>query len=370
MGRILMVSKPVVPPWNDSSKNLVRDLASHMRRHQAMVMTRRGEGELTVGVQSEPIYPRGTASFAPGLRDNAIVLARLLAGPGRDLWHFFFAPNRRSSRACAIASRARRVPTVQTVCSAPAETQDVGELLFADRTVVLSRHTEALFIEAGVPREAVRRIAPCASPLSPPTDATRTEERRALGLPEHAKLLVYPGDLEFGGGAELSLRAFASMTASKDAYMVMACRAKTPRAQAAEVQLRELSRELDVDRRMSWLGETPRIHALLGCADVVLLPATSLYAKMDLPMVLIEAMFLSRPVVVAEGTPAAELTEDGAGRSCVAEPDALAATLDELLADDAGRRDLGEGARLAAEKRYHPATMAAAYEALYDELLG
>ena len=31
MARILMVSKPVAPPWNDSSKNLVRDVAGHLR---------------------------------------------------------------------------------------------------------------------------------------------------------------------------------------------------------------------------------------------------------------------------------------------------------------------------------------------------
>ena len=30
MPDVLLVSKPIAPPWHDSSKNLVRDLASHL----------------------------------------------------------------------------------------------------------------------------------------------------------------------------------------------------------------------------------------------------------------------------------------------------------------------------------------------------
>ena len=35
-----------MPPWNDSSKNLVRDLAGHLESHQAQVLIRRGQQEL------------------------------------------------------------------------------------------------------------------------------------------------------------------------------------------------------------------------------------------------------------------------------------------------------------------------------------
>ncbi|MDH4281277.1 MAG: hypothetical protein OEV36_01370 [Myxococcales bacterium] len=38
MAQVLYVSKPVAPPWNDSSKNLVRDVAGHLRRHRPIVM--------------------------------------------------------------------------------------------------------------------------------------------------------------------------------------------------------------------------------------------------------------------------------------------------------------------------------------------
>ena len=43
MAEVLFVSKPVAPPWNDSSKNLVRDIAGHLRRHSPVLMGRAGQ---------------------------------------------------------------------------------------------------------------------------------------------------------------------------------------------------------------------------------------------------------------------------------------------------------------------------------------
>ncbi len=368
MGRILMVSKPIAPPWNDSSKNLVRDLAGHLERHEAVTLCRRGDPALA-GHHCERIYPAGSGAFAPALRDNAIVLARLLAGRRHDLWHFFFAPNPRSSKACELAARVRGAPTVQTVCSAPAEGSDLNELLFADRTVVLSEHTEQRLLAAGVPPESLRRIPPCSRPLSPLSPDARSEMRGALGIGDSTPMLAYPGDLEFSRGAARCLEALAALGDRSDVTLVMACRAKTAAARAAEAQLRELASRLGLGPRVRWVGETDRIHDLIGCADVVLLPSETLFAKMDLPMVLIEAMFLARPALVLAGTPAAELAEQGGARAVEHRADALTAAVVELLDGPDARTRLGLRAREVAIERYHPDAMAGAYEALYDELL-
>jgi glycosyltransferase involved in cell wall biosynthesis len=367
--RVLMVSKPVAPPWNDSSKNLVRDLAFHMQRHRATVMTRAGVDLGSAQVTRALVYGRAATRFAPALADNARVFARLLGDRGHDLWHFFFAPNPRSSAAGKLAARARRMRTVQTVCSAPAATSELETLMFADRIVVLSRSTEQRLSAAGVSPDRLRRIAPAVSPLAPPSDAERQRVRNSFQLSPEKALVVYPGDVEFSGGAECMLRAHARVRSGHDATLVLACRAKTPAARAHELRLRKLASELHVAETTVFIGETPQIHALLGCADVVALPADTLYAKMDLPLVLIEAMMLARAVVTATGTASAELADDAAALAVAPSVDAVADAISGLLADAAARRSLGERARRAALERYHPQMMASAYETVYDELL-
>lgn len=362
MAAVLLVSKPVEPPWNDSSKNLVRDLAKAMVRHEPTVLGRRG-GPGLAGVQTRAVHPpRHQKSFAPAAAEQLGVLGMLATERRAELWHFFFAPNPRTSTAGRWLGRARSRPTVHTVCSAPAEGADLSQVLFADRTVVLSAHTERRFRLAGV--DPVR-IPPCVPPLSPPTEAARRAARHALQLPPDAPVVVYPGDLEFGRGARTTVEAFARLR--ERPVLAIACRAKTPAARAAEVELRELALRR-APGRVHFLGETSRIHDLLGTADVVALPSETLYAKMDYPLVLLEAMALGRPVVVAEGTAAAELVEHGAlGSPAHVEP--LTQTLERLLADPSLAARAGERGRAAALTHFSPSAMARAYERVYDELL-
>jgi glycosyltransferase involved in cell wall biosynthesis len=369
MARILMVSKAVAPPWNDGSKNLVRDLACNLRHHSAVIMTHAGSASSLPNVAYEPVYARRPARFAPALADNARVMARLLTGRAYDLWHFFFAPNPRSSQACAWAARLRRTPTVQTVCSAPAVSADLKSLLFADRSVVLSRSSEARALDAGVPWGSLRRIAPAVAPLAPLSASSAAGARARLGLPADRPLVVYPGDLEFSLGAERMLRAAAVLRHKHDLVLALACRMKTRAAREHEHRLQALAANLGIGDRVVWIGETPLIHQLLGAADVVALPAENLYAKVDLPLVLIEAMLLERAIVVAHGTPAVELCDGEAGIAVAAEVDAVAESIGRLLDDSHARMLLGARARKAAIERFDPLVVASAYEALYDELL-
>jgi len=369
MARVLFVSKPVAPPWNDSSKNLVRDVVSHMTRHQPVVLGPVGADTRLGRATVDAIYPAARGGFAPGLIDNGRVLSRLLLGAKHDLWHFFFAPNPRTSTVARVTSAVRRQRTVQTVCSAPRADIDPRQVLFADRTVVLSRHTETRLLNAGVDASSLVRIPPAAPRLEAPTAEQRIATRAHLGLPADAPLVLFPGDLEFGTGAERSMQVVAALPSSLGACLVMACRAKTPRAKDEETRLRALASTMGLSDRTYWLGETPRILDLLGASDVVLLPSETLYAKMDLPLVLLEAMALARPVVVVTGVPSAELAEGGGAIAVEAGVPALCEAVGRLLESASARSSLGQRGRDVAQATYDPATVASAYETVYDALL-
>jgi phosphatidylinositol alpha-1,6-mannosyltransferase len=367
MAEVLFVSKPVVPPWHDSSKNLVKDLACAMTRHTPLVMGRRAEASTLGSVEALPVYRRA-GGFAPGLADQAAVFRCLLGSRRGQLWHFFFAPNPKSSMAGRFAARLRGRKTLHTVCSAPREGADLSRVLFADLTVVLSRATEERLLASGVEAARLRRVPPAIVPLTPPDDARRRALRAEFELPA-GPLSIFPGDLEFGSGGSLAIESLAAMP---EAHLVMACRAKTPAAAVAEAELRARARTLGLEERITWVGETPRIHDYLACADVVTLVSETLYAKMDYPLVLLEAMSLSRPVMVASGTPAAELAGAVAQSGCAAvapERDAMLKVLRPLLDDAQARDEAGRAAREYVLEQHAPAPMAAAYEALYDELL-
>lgn len=364
--RVLLVSKPVAPPWDDSSKNLARDVATLARTVWPTVFTDAvGQRVLSAHGLGRDQLLTVPSVFSRPVPPSWFALGRLLRAPRNELWHFFFAPNRRSSSAARATAWLRRARTVHTVCSQPKRGPEDRRLLFADVTVVLSEHTERALSACSWPAGALRRIAPGVPRLRPLSSGERVRYRRRFGLPEQEAVLLYPGDLEFGDGAPKMLEATARMRCP--AHLVMACRPKTPAAAEVQRRLAQSPAARRLGTRLHWVGRTEDILGLVGSADVVALPTVDFYAKMDLPLVLIEAMWMERAVVVAAGSPAEELARGDAAKA-VHRTEMLTATLDALCDDDAARLSLGHRAAASAAARYDARRMVAAYEQLYAEL--
>lgn len=368
MAEVLFVSKPVAPPWNDSSKNLVRDIAGHLTRHSPVLMGRPGQANPIDRGRVEVVYGAPTsAGFAPGVRENLGVLRHLLLRHPADVWHFFFAPNPKSSAAGRWAGALRRVPSVHTVCSVPAEGVAAKRILFADVTVALSRTAYERFRQEGVSETALRVIPPSVPPLARPTALERAQLREKHDVPGAAPVWIYPGDLEFGGGAEIALQGFAAW-GRPEAVLLMACRRKTRQADEALSQLVAQAKKWGIESRIRWVGETRHIHELLALSDFVVMANRTAYAKMDYPLVALESMCLARPVLVGKGTPSAELAEEGGAIAVETEGEAVAEAIESLSVDEAAYRGVGDKARALVTSKFSPQEVAAAYEMLYDEL--
>lgn len=375
--RVLVVSKPLSPPFNDGSKNVARDVLLGLRALDLGA----GDAALDVsyfvdsgakdaGLGGSPI----PLHVATGLRMRALMFQHLIADRSHDLWHFYFAPNAMSSWAAELArfvhsqvrGRDKPIPTVQTVCSAPEDAHAALPYLFADRVVCTSQRTRDAFLDVGVPRERVSTIEPTV-PQPPGPVIDRPAARRLFALPEDKRLVLYPGDLEFSRGAEVMVRALAQLPS--DVALLMACRPKTPAAAQKEQSLRALARELGLSHRIYWLGEVASMWPVFAASDLLVLPAETLYAKVDLPIVCLEAMSVGLPVVVAKDTSAAELERGGAAVTVAPNPISVSDKVGALLQSPTELTALARAGRRAATERFAPARAARAYADLYAELL-
>jgi glycosyltransferase involved in cell wall biosynthesis len=359
---VLLVSKPLAPPWNDGSKNLAHELA----RGLASLGDRPVHAFVPRGTK-EPIL--GRAHVVPSCtldrRTTLAMLTTLATERTSGLWHFVSAPTARTARLARAFASLRGRRTVQTLASAPPSEVRLGTVVFADRVIALSRHTRDRALAEGVAPSRLRLVPIAITPPQAPAPAAVEALRRAYGLAPNRVVVTFPGDLEHGRGADTIVEACARMSARARVTLVLACRDKTPASAARRARLtgRALGAGLDVRA----LGEVPAMHALLAASDIVALPTDSLYAKVDHPLVLLEAMHLGRPVLVSEGSAAYELAEDGGAIGAAFEASALAAELDRLAGDSALRARWSERARGLAGRRTVRA-MALAYESIYSEL--
>jgi phosphatidylinositol alpha-1,6-mannosyltransferase len=363
--KVLIVSKPVVPPFHDGSKSLVLALCSAME----------GGVDLSVlGAKAHPVagakvvglYPspgQSGSRFAPSLFDNAKALAYLGVERQSQVWHFVFAPNPRAAKAIRQLRRVRPRPSLQTIASPPRDFSNIDQLLFGDVVVAQSEWTRRQILAHSERGQEVTVIYPPLRPPPQPSSEQKAEVRRRLGLRPDQPMIVFPGDLEFGGGAE-RCAAIAKYLPKElnDTQVVLACRHKTAKAQSIERQLRSELRHLPI----TFSGELPSLFPLLAAAEAVVFPVADLFGKVDLPISLLEAAALGVPVVVADDGPASEV--QGAVKLPIDDSAAWVSALVRLSRDEAHRTAVCDEGRAGIAERHAAPRVASRYAALYRQL--
>jgi len=358
--RILLVTKPLSPPWNDSGKVVPRDLAAAgPGRHELHVLTSRGDATAwPEGVRAHAVY-----APAPGGGAARLARPRMMAAVWRrrrefDALHFFFQPHPAAARAARLLSAVCGAPSLHTALSAPREDLAAARVLFSPVTVTLSRATARRLACAGRPEPRV--IPPGLSDLDPVPDARAAAARAQLGI--EGSFVLYPGDYDFSGGYDLLVNAWAG--APDLPLLVLAGRDKTPAAAEVRARLERRASDLGLSARVRFAGTVEDMPALLAASSGVLFPARSLYAKSDVPIVLLEAWRSARPVWASDLPPLSELTQ-GLDAVLPGEPAAWAEAVRRIPAEGAS---LGAAGRVRLLDRYTARGMRAAYDALYDEV--
>jgi glycosyltransferase involved in cell wall biosynthesis len=368
---VLFVSKPIAPPFHDGSKCLVRDVARNLTRIDPVVLSTPGAPPLSAApgarrVRSVSAY--GTpGAFTPALSANLRAASWLLLRSRASVWHFVFAPNPRTSSAGRFLSRLRGVPVVQTVASPPRSFERPERLFFGSVLVAQSAWTrraiETSHEASGLPVPRLFVIPPPVPELSLPTAEAVATARASLELGPRAQFVIYPGDLETSSGAETTAELAERLALSvPDCVTVFAYRRKS--AAAAEVAKR-LSARLSASRTR-FVENAPDILALLAGARAVVFPVDDLWGKVDLPIVLLEAMALGVPVIALDQGPLCDLA--GAVKVASLEIESWLAAVTALLGDAERCAFVAARQREALDARHRASSVARAYEDLYLEL--
>ena len=181
-------------------------------------------------------------------------------------------------------------------------------------------------------------------------------DRKRFDLPEDGVMFLFAGNIRTPiKGLDTLLKAIVDLP---DVHLAVAgeLNGSPFPAQAQSLRLKD---------RVHFLGKVSDMPALMRASDVFVLPTR--YDAFGL--VILEAMASGLPVLTASAAGAAEIL--GRGGRVLDDPNdaaTLARWMRELAADRALRQQMGAAGRENAE-RYTWERMAAAYLALYDELL-
>ena len=365
-----MISKPIVPPFDDSAKNVVVSQTLHGERYRYRVLTAEGAPPPSPQVKTASIYG-DAGTYSPGLSQNLKVMLYGLRPRGADIYHYFFAPNLPTSIAGRVQQRIARVKSVQTVCSQPKSFEKLGALLFANRIIVLSEATRSRMVEAGAHENRLVHIRPGIDYIPRKTDSERNRIRHAYGVETEGPMVVFPGDYEFSSAAKTTAAAVPLLAKSHPSVtVVFACRIKRQPSVAVRDEIRAGLERSGHRGRVVFLERVADMPAFVGAADAVVMPAESLYAKMDVPLVLLEAASQRVPLVVADVPPLSELLPYGPALGVPpGNPEALAESVGRILDNPNLSNRLGQAGETAVLEAFSARGTAAAVERVYDEVM-
>ncbi|MFF3559577.1 glycosyltransferase family 4 protein [Streptomyces sp. NPDC002574] len=184
------------------------------------------------------------------------------------------------------------------------------------------------------------------------------------GLPptqQTPKVIAAAGRLVRGKRFDLLIEAFAQVAAKYPEWALRIYGTGTEQR-----PLQQLIDQYDLGQQAQLMGAVSPIEPEFAKASIV---ASASDAE-SFGMTLVEAMRCGLPVVATDcPLGPAEIIDDGVDGRLVPmrDPQALASVLCDLIADEPGRRRMGEAARHAAE-RFDPAHVARAYEELFTGL--
>lgn len=370
MKKILLVTRPIAPPWDEASKNFAFYLAKTVSACTIGLLTNGSVSELPATVQQYPIYTDNHLSWF----QRAQLLKLIRIKNNFDILHFMLTPNKLNAFSFKTFLGSKNVKTIQTIATLREDLYsdtDLKEILFGDLIITYSDYAKNKLQSLGV--ENVQRVYPGIdlqyySPAK--KDLSALEE---IGATENDFIVTYPGEyLRLGATDDIvnTIIDAAKIWKEKNIKFVFACRLKNDPAaiQKKTEVIDRLTIEDCLDRAI-FTDTVADMATLFNLSDVVIFPVQNMIGKFDVPLAAIEPMACEKPVIVSDLPILKEFANEK--NSLTIERgnlDQLAAAILDLYQNPDKRKTLGQGGRKFCEENFDIKKVASMYEQIYNQL--
>ncbi|QQS15562.1 MAG: glycosyltransferase family 4 protein [Candidatus Moraniibacteriota bacterium] len=415
--KILLATRPLVPPWDEASKNFAYFLAKSIRDPQLefhLLTANETLEELGTNCVQHPIFRSGRFNFEAKAR-----LAAFLGTKGRtfDMVHFLFTPTPFNSFLSKhlIGTHPKTIQTIATLREERWNESDWKRMFFADRLITYTEYSKQKLQSVGL--ENVERIYPGIDleRFSPrPKDP---ETLKKLNISPADFVISYAGEYARLGATDMiadmlvkhvsrspsrhsreggnpdttsqrealasrvcediplsqqnldPIRQLADRMGGEDMKFLFALRIKNDADQKKKEEITEKFRKAGILDQVRFSDTVSDVAALYNIADIVTFPVSNMHGKFDVPLVILEAYACGRPVILSDLPIFEEFSNPQISATIPRDNgDALWSAIESLRANEAKRNALGTNARAFVERSFDLKETAKEYEKLYCEL--
>lgn len=368
--RILLATRPLVPPWDEASKNFAYFLGIEVKNHLLTLLTTKTPlADLPESVHTEPLFESGHFDFS-AKRNLFLYLRRMRKE--FDITHYLFTPTIQNTRIIRWFAKpsGKTIQTIATLRDDIYSDRQLKRLFFADRLVVYTDRTKEKLIQLGF--HNVIRIYPGIDLHHYAPQAKNEAILTELGLSLRDFVVIYPGEYARLGATDMIADAFFDFfreNPETNLRFVFACRVKNEADAEKKQEIHQRFANAHLLDYIAFSDTISDMPGLYNASDVVIFPVENLKGKFDVPLVIIEAYACSKPVILSD---LSQFLEFANKDICVTIPKDSGEKLIESLAylkeNEAERTRLGTNARQFVTDHFDLKNTAKQYEEIYTSL--
>jgi glycosyltransferase involved in cell wall biosynthesis len=374
MKRILLLTRPICPPWDEGSKDFAYTLAKHARDFEVNLLTFGNVKGLPENVIQHQIYSSSKWNWPQKFRAYLFLLKDffLKGGKDYDILHSFFTPTKLNVFALKLCLRNKKMKTIQTLATLRDDLysdEHLKKIIHADLIITYSDYAREKLENIGY--SGVKRIYPGID-IALYSPAPKNQElMKKYETQESDFVINYTGEYVRLGDMDDIVSVFTELAKeSKNMKLHLAVRVKNDiDARKKKEVIGKLKRENIIDR-VAFIDDVGyTMEQIYNLCDISVFPARTMAGKFDIPLVVPEAMACGKPII-ASNLPRLRyfLNNDNSSLIETGDREALKDNILYFYSNPGARTELGEKGMRFARENFDIAKIVEEYEEVYKNL--
>jgi phosphatidylinositol alpha-1,6-mannosyltransferase len=372
--KILLVTRPIAPPWDEASKNFAYALASDLRSNTDLelhLMTNGFVSQLPTEVIQEQIYTQSQNDFSFSQKIRLFWFL-LWSSHKFDIIHLLFTPTKINIFFIKLVLAFSKVKTVQTVATLREDIfspEEIKKLMFADIIVTYSDYAKNKLLTLGIENSQ------CIYPGINLEEYCKKEKNPELlaqyNFTATDFIINFSGEYTRLGAMDDVIDSFIETSAKiPNVKLSLAVRVKNERDAKKKKEVVEKLQKNDLLAKVAFHDDGKyNMTDIYNLADISIFPVQNMHGKFDIPLVVVEAMACEKAVIVSNLPILREFTSEITAVTITKGnvPELTVAIID-LYENPEKRNSLGKNGRKFCEEHFDIKKVSAKYERLYKNL--
>ena len=307
--KILFVTRPIAPPWDEASKNMAYQLAINVAKinsnFEIHLMTKGILSGLPKNIIQHPIYTSAKNDFTFSQKIRSLFFQWKMKNKF-DIVHYFFTPSKFNSLVIKKFLYPKKSKTIQTIATLREDLMTKKEIknnMFGDILVTYSNYTKKRLKDLGFAN--VQHIYPGINLALFAPQEKKPSLLASCNFAATNFIIGFAGEYVRLGGVDNIVDSFSEIEKKiPEARLFLNVRLKNKKDALKKEEivsrlkklrlLEKVSFEENVDFTKFSMGDCFNVY------DVALFPVHNMKGKFDVPLVVPEAMACQKPVILSD----------------------------------------------------------------------